>query len=116
MATTPASISNSARGITNTLAGYVVQSETISENPVFEQVADQNGAIADEQVYDHREELTLEVISTSATRTAPAHTGDRISYAGKVWAVDRVETAGTYNQVVKFRITAHRYDNFPSAT
>lgn len=116
MATTPASISKSARGITRTLAGYVVQNESITENAIAEEVADQTGAIADAQIYDHRWDLSLTLISTSSTRTPPAHQDDRITYDSHTWIVDSVEEAGTYNTVVKYNVRAHRYDNFPSAT
>lgn len=115
MATTPSSISGSARGIARTLDGFVIQSESIKESPISEQVPDQNGAIADEIVYDHRYDLTLSVISASSTRTAPAHSNDTLAYDSKNWRVDSCEEAGTYNGVVKWNISAHRYDNFPAA-
>ena len=116
MSTTPASITGSARGITRTLTGYVVQNEEIAKNPIAEQVPDQTGAIADEQVYDHRYDLSLTLISASSTRTPPADTNDKIVYDGKTWQVDSISEAGTYNSVMRFNIRAHRYDNYPSAS
>ena len=114
MATTPSSISASARGIANTLSGFVVQSENMTTSPVVEQVPDQNGAIAYEAVYDHREDLSLSVISASATATAPTVTNEIIQYASKKWFVDSCEEAGTYNQVRKWNIRAHKFDNWPA--
>lgn len=114
MATTPTAIAKSARGIVRTLAGYILQNETITTSPIVEQTPDQMGAIADEQVYDHRTDLSLTAVSSSATRTPPATNNDQISYDGKLWLVDSVEEAGTYNSLLRFNIRAHRYDNFPT--
>ena len=113
MATTP-TITGAVRGISNTLSGYVVQNETITESTVLEQVPDQNGAIGYEAIYDHRTDLSLSVISAGSSSTAPTHTGDRITYASKTWVVDSCEEAGTYNAVRKWNIRAHRYDNWPA--
>lgn len=115
MATTPTAIAKSARGIVRTLDGYILQNETITTSPIAEQTPDQMGAIADEQVYDHRADLSLTAVSASATRTAPATENDQIVYDGKTWQVDTVEEAGTYNSLLRFNIRAHRYDNFPAA-
>ena len=116
MATAPTSISKSARGIVRTLEGYIIQNETIASAPILEQTPDQNGAIADEQVYDHRYDLSLTAVSASSARTAPATNNDLISYDGKVWQVDSIEEAGTYNALLRFNIRAHRYDNFPKVS
>lgn len=115
MATVPQAISKSARGIARTLEGFVLQNETITSAPIVEQTPDQNGAIADEQVYDHRIDLSLTAVSASSSRTAPATTNDQILYDGKAWQVDSVEEAGTYNSLLRFNIRAHRFDNFPAA-
>ena len=114
MATTPASISGTARGITTTLTGYNIQNESIKTAPVVEQIADQNGAIAEEIIYDTRYDLTFTALSTSSTRTAPATVGSTLSYGGAVWFVDSVESAGTYNGALRFNVAAHRYTNTPS--
>lgn len=112
MATTP-SINKAARGITRTLSGFVVHEENINETPVFEEVPDQFGAIAERQVYDHKYTLSLTVISASASTAAPAHANDLLSYAGHAWYVDSCAEAGTYQGVRRWTIQATRYDNCP---
>jgi len=116
MATTPTEISKPARGIVRTLAGYILQNESIKEAPLSEETDDQNGARADEEVYDHRFDLSLTAVSKTSTRTPPAHTDDLIEYAEKKWKVDEIEEAGSYNGKLRFNIRAHRYDNFPAQT
>jgi len=116
MATTPAAISGSARGIKNTLSGFVVESEEINSQAVVEEFDDQNGARADEVAYDTRTDLSLTVYSASAATTAPAEAGSTFAYASKKWHVDSVREAGTYNARRRWTISAHRYENYPSGT
>lgn len=121
MATTPTGISGSPRGISNTLDGFVVENEEFNESPVQEDFDDQNGARADEKVYDTRVDLNLTVYGKTAEADiekvlmAIANSGGKkISYASKTWKVDSVREAGTYNARRRWTITAHRYDNFPA--
>ena len=121
MATNPTGITGSPRGISNTLDGFVVENEEFNETPVQEDFDDQNGARADEKVYDTRIDLTLTVYGkTSAANianklTAIANSGGKsITYGGKTWKVDSCREAGTYNARRRWTITAHRYDNFPA--
>lgn len=122
MATVPASISGSPRGIQNTLSGFVVESETITETPQQEDFDDQQGARADERVFDTRVDLRLTVYGASADADVADLTSDiggtsggkKISYAGKNWKVDSIEEAGTYNARRRWNVSAHRYDNFPA--
>lgn len=121
MATIPASISGSPRGIQHTLTGFVVENEEINETPVQEDFDDQNGARADEKVYDTRVDLTLTVYGASANAdiasvlTAITGSGGKtITYAAKNWKVDSCREAGTYNGKRRWTITAHRFDNFPA--
>jgi len=123
MATTPASISGSPRGISNTLTGFVVESEEFNETPVQEDFDDQKGARADEQVYDTRVDLTLTVYgatsqaSIDSVLSAIANSGGKkITYAQKIYKVDSCREAGTYNGKRRWTITAHRYDNFPKSS
>lgn len=121
MATVPSSISGSPRGIQNTLTGFVVESEEFAPTPVQEDFDDQNGARADERVYDTRRDLTLTVYGASAsadissvlTPLSPSG-GYTMTYAGQVWKVDIPREAGTYSGRRRWTITAHRYDNFPA--
>ena len=123
MATVPSSISGSPRGISNTLTGFVVESEEFNETPVQEDFDDQNGARADEQVYDTRVDLNLTVYGASSSAnissvmTAISGSGGyTITYDSKKWKVDSCREAGTYNGKRRWTITAHRYDNFPAQT
>lgn len=118
MATTPAIAAGGPRGIKNTLANFVIESETLSTNDVAEQVPDQNGAIADEISYDKRSDLRLTVRSakaaaTTGQETAPTTAGSTLTYANVKYHVDTVEEAGTYNGLRRWNVTAHRYTNWP---
>jgi hypothetical protein len=73
MATSPTEIKGSPRGITNTLTGFVVESENISDAPVQEEFDDQvMGARADEQVYDNRVDLKITVYGASGAASPSA--------------------------------------------
>ena len=115
MATTPTGIDKPARGIVRTLDGYILQNESIKEAPISEDTDDQKGARADEEVYDHRFDISLTAVSKTSTRTPPAHNDDLITYDSKTWKVDEIEEAGSYNGKLRFNIRAHRYDNYPDA-
>ena len=124
MATVPSSISGSPRGITNSVTGFVIESETITETPVQEDFDDQTGARADEQVYDTRYDLRLTVYGASASAnitsvvvafsSTDASKGKKIVYGSKTWKVDSCEEAGSYNGRRRWNINAHRYNNYPA--
>jgi len=114
MATTPTGIDKPARGIVRTLDGYILQNESIKKAPISEDTDDQTGARADEEVYDHRFDLSLTAVSKTSTRTPPAHQNDLFTYDSKTWKIDEVEEAGSYNGKLRFNIRAHRYDNYPA--
>ena len=116
MATTPSIAAGTPRGIQRTLANYVIETESITPADRSEEVPDQQGAIADEISYDIRTNLRLTVRSAKATVSAPpAVAGSaNFSYDDKVWKVDDVEEAGTYNGLRRWNINAHRYTNYPT--
>ena len=121
MATNQTGINGSPRGIANTLDGFVVENEEFNETPVQEDFDDQNGARADEKVYDTRVDLNLTVYGKTAEadiskilKAIENSGGKTITYASKTWKVDSVREAGTYNARCRWTITAHRYDNFPA--
>ena len=119
MATTPEIIeAGTPRGIQRTLANFVIETESITPADRSEEVPDQKGAIADEINYDIRTNLRLTVRSAKATVSAPpAVAGSaNFSYDDKVWKVDDVEEAGTYNGLRRWNINAHRYTNYPTQT
>lgn len=117
MATTmsPTGITGCARGITRTLDGFVIENDNEDVSPISEPCPDQNGAMADEVVYDHRFDLSLTVHSKTSARTAPATSSDNISFDSHTWRVDKVSEAGSYNGLLRWTITAHRYDLFPAS-
>ena len=116
MATSPASIAaGTPRGITNTLSGYVVETESITPADRSEEVPDQKGAVADEISYDTRTDLRLTVRSATTGTTAPTTAGaTNFTYAGSKWKVDSCEEAGSYNGLRRWNINAHKYENFPA--
>ena len=117
MATVPTSIAaGTPRGITNTLSGYVVETENITPADRSEEVPDQKGAIADEISYDVRTDLRLTVRSATTGAEAPTTAGaTNFTYAGSKWKVDSCEEAGSYNGLRRFNITAHRTSLYPGA-
>lgn len=121
MATVPASISGSPRGIQNTLSGFVIENEEINPTPVQEDFDDQNGARADEKVYDTRVDLNITVYGATAQADInsvladiPTSGGQSIAYGGHVYKVDGCREVGTYNGRRRWTITGHRFDNFPA--
>ena len=120
MATSPENISGSPRGITNTLSGFVIENENTDKVPIQEEFDDQNGARADEKVYDTRDDLDITVYGASAAADISSvltpitnSGGFMITYAGKNWKVDLVKEAGTYNGRRRWTIRGHKFDNFP---
>jgi len=127
MATVPASINGSPRGIANVLTGFVVESESIVDTPIQEDIDDQQGKRADEAVYDTRTDLKLTVYGAASSAAISSVivnmpnnsgvTGKRIKYpsgtSGVYYKVDSVEEAGTYNGRRRWIIAAHKYENFP---
>ena len=97
-------------GVSTTLSGYVIESETITTSPQREQVHNQQNAVTAEIQYDIRYELKLTVRGASA----PAAT--TLSYDSETWIVDSVEKAGSYNGLRRYNVTAHRYTNCNSVT
>ena len=116
MATNPASISGTVRGVDATLAGCIIQSYSTTSAPIGEQVADQKGAIAAEIKYDSRTDLSLTVIASSSLPPTMPSAGDEWSFEGSKWSVDSVQKGQTYNAATQWTIAAHKYDNTPSAT
>ena len=113
MATTP-SFTTSIRGVAKTYANGSIEDYTITRSPISEAVPDQYGAIATEMVYDHKEDLS--VTMHAAGSTAPTFTGDVITFDSVKYHVDSVAEAGSYQNVKRWTVTAHRFDNTPSGT
>lgn len=111
MATVPASPDQGTYGISRTLAGYTIESENITTQPLVEPVTDQKNATVNEIKYDTRLNLKLTVRGSTAPTIS-----NTFSYDSKTWSVDEVEEAGTYNGLKRYNISAHRFDNFPAST
>ena len=118
MATTP-SFTTSIRGIDASFSNGSIEDITVTKNVIAEQVPDQYGAIAAEMVYDHRWDLNLTM--HAAGSTAPTMPGDTFSFdakdgeGSKTWQTDSCAKAGSYQNVTRWTITAHRFDNSPAA-
>jgi hypothetical protein len=97
-------------GIDKTLTGYTVESYTISEKPSREEVRDEKNKVKKELRYETRFDLQLTVRGA----TAPATTG--ITFDSKSWIVDDVSEAGSYNGLLRFNVTAHRYSGCETET
>ncbi|MGN0844972.1 MAG: hypothetical protein ACI4QT_07095 [Kiritimatiellia bacterium] len=115
MATNPATINGTVRGVDAALTGCIIQSYSTTEAPIVEQVADQNGAIGAEVKYDTRTDISLTVIASSSTApsTIPS-AGDEWTFDGSKWFVDSVQKGQTYNAATQWTIAAHKYDNTPA--
>lgn len=116
MATTPASISSAARGIAKTLSGYVLQNVTDNETDISEKQYDQMGAVADDQSYDKKYDLSFTCYSASSSATKPLNAGDFFTYGTRKYKCLSCSEAGTYNTVVKWSVTAESYTNWPGAS
>lgn len=114
MATTPAGISAAARGVALTLSGFVILNYTVDESPIRQRVPDQNDATAEEAPVDKRYDLRLSCYCATASRTAPATGNDLVTVNGNTYYVDKVSEAGTYNDLLKWTITGHRFTNCPA--
>ena len=111
---TPIPTDESARGITKVLTGFVFQTYNIRRAPLGLEYPDQQGAIRGGAKYDTRYNLTATVYSVDADRDEPV-AGDRFDFDGRRWVLDDCAEAGTYNDLLRWNITAHRYNNWPTA-
>ena len=126
MATTPENIDAGAGeyGISNLLAGAVIESESITETPQRETVPDQKNAVAFEVLYDKRWDLKLTVRLLTGT-SVPTASDNGVETAeasffkypsasnGDFWVLDNIESAGSYNGLRRYNISAHRFNNWP---
>lgn len=108
-------------GIDNTLSGWIIQSEDISQENITDTTQDQKGAVVSQLDYDHHYTLTLNIIGGtggSGDGTEDSKLPDigetSFSYAGHKWKVNGVQYAGSYQDKKKYVITAERWTNFPS--
>ena len=108
-------------GIDNTLSGFIVLSESITNEAITDTTQDQKGAVVSQLDYDHHYTMTLELIGgtggtgdLSEDSSLPEIGDTAFSYAGHTWKVSNVQYQGTYNDKKKYSLTAERWTNFPS--
>ena len=100
-------------GIDNTLSGFIVQSEDITEEVITDTTQDQKGAVVSQLDYDKHWTLNLGVIGD--TESNLPEVGDTaFVYDGKTWKVTNVTYTGAYNDKKKWSIAAERWYNFPA--
>lgn len=117
MAATPATPTAEQYGITETASGITIESLTETPSPLAEPVPDQKNATVKEIYYDTRVDLKLTYRGTKLTETAGTVGGEntKITFNGKTYYVDSHESAGTYNGLKRYNLSAHRFDNAPAA-
>lgn len=100
-------------GIDNTLSGFIIQSEDISEEVITDTTQDQKGAVVSQLDYDKHWTLSLGVIGD--TDAALPEVGDTtFTYGNAKWKVTNVTYAGSYQDKKKWTISAERWYNFPT--
>lgn len=116
METTPATPTAEEYGISTTATGITIESETITDSPIVEPVPDQKNATVKEIKYDTRKDLKLTYRGTKLTETAGTNgENSTVTYNGVKYYVDSHESAGTYNGLKRYNLSAHRFDNAPAA-
>ena len=90
-------------GIDKSLSGFTVESYNLSTKPAREEVRDEKNKVTAEIRYETRYDLQLTVRGESAPGASS------ITFDGQSWIVDDVTEAGTYNGLLRFNVTAHRY-------
>lgn len=96
-------------------ANFVAQNVNITRAPQRQEYPDQEGAIRAGKEYDQRYNLSCTVYAKGDASTPPFNGKSRISItdpSGTVtyWALDDVQESGTYNDVTRWTVTAHRHE------
>lgn len=113
--TLPVPTDESARGITDAISGYVAQNVNVTRAPVRQEYPGQEGAIYGGKEYDERFSLSATVYSASSSRTPPFDGMKRIQFRNQYWVLDDCQEAGTYNDLMRWTVTAHRFTNWPTS-
>ena len=100
-------------GISNTVAGVIIQSEDLTKSDICHVVHDQYGRVANEMSYDQDNRCNFSFIASSMP-TAVSAVGGTFEYAGVTWKIDSMAEAGTFDGLKKWSVTAHTYYNYPS--
>ena len=109
-------------GIDNTLTGFIIQSEDITEETISDTTQDQKGAVVSQLDYDKHWTLNLVVIGDTSTApivgsgtTNPVVGDTAFTYNGNTWKVNSITYNGAYNDKKKWTIVAERWINFPAS-
>lgn len=101
-------------GIDNTLSGFIIQSEDITEEVITDTTQDQKGAVVSQLDYDKHWTLSLGVIGDTGA-SLPVVGDIAFEYpSGTKWKVTNVSYTGAYNDKKKWSIQAERWTNFPT--
>lgn len=115
MATTPATATAEEYGIATTATGITIESETITDSPQVETIPDQKNAVTKEIKYDKRIDLKLTYRGTKLAETAGQNgENSTVTYNNVKYYVDSHESAGSYNGLKRYNLSAHRFDNAPA--
>lgn len=115
MAATPATATTEEYGISTTAANITIESESITDSPIVEPVPDQKNATVKEIKYDKRTDLKLTYRGTKLTETAGSNGENAtVTYNGVKYYVDSHESAGTYNGLKRYNLSAHKFENAPA--
>lgn len=95
-------------GIDHLLTGYIIQSESITENTENLEISDQKGRVAQVIAYDKSFDCTLQVIGPVASMTYKA--GDTLNWydadgTAMDYIIQSVQLNCTYNDTAKYTIT-----------
>ena len=104
-------------GIETETSGITVETESITESLVVEPVPNQKNKVVNEIKNDTRYDLKLTYRGTKlahvVSHTTPAG-NDTVEYGGHVWSVDSHESAGSYNGLKRYNLSAHRFSEYPA--
>lgn len=103
-------------GIDHILSGYIIQSESITENVESLEIPDQKGRVAQVIAYDKSYDCSLQVIGPVASMTY--HSGATFSWydangTSIDYIIQSVQLNCTYNDTAKYTITMQAW---PHAT
>lgn len=108
-------------GVSNTLSGWIVQSETITRELITDTTQDQKGAVVSQLDYD--EHFTCELNLIGGTGGAGDGTEDpalpqigdiTFQYAEHTWKVTNVQYTGSYESKKAYSVSLERWHHFPT--
>lgn len=92
-------------GISVTLSNATLESVTKTDQTTFEPIPNQVNQVVKEVKVDKRVDLRL------TYRGSAIASGTKLTFDGADYLVDSCEEAGVYNGLVRYNLSAHRYEN-----